>query len=541
MSQLEDNDLFQDDDIIFAEEIEEVQPDEETTKNWKVMIVDDEAEVHTVTRMVLDDFKFEGRGVTFISAYSGAEAKKVISDNPDCALILLDVVMEANDSGLQVVRYIRDQLKNNFVRIILRTGQPGQAPEREIITQYDINDYKMKSVLTEQSLFTTVTSAIRSFRDINIIEKNRKGLEQILKSSVSLFRLQSLKQFASGALTQLSSLLGLDDQLYLHASGFTAAQDEGELKIIAGTGKFENCLNQPLAKVVPKKIRDLLDQASCTKNSIISNTDYVGHFTSRNGSRNYLYMGDYNQYLSNIEKDMIRVFTSNVAIALDNIYLNREVVDTQKEVVITLGEVVETRSKETAHHVRRVAEYSYKLALMIGLDEYNAELVRLASPMHDVGKIGIPDTILNKPGRLTQEEFEIIKTHTLIGYDILKHSDREIMRAAADIALEHHERWNGKGYPQSLQGDKINIFGRITGLLDVFDALSYKRVYKDAWPLEKILDLIKSERGQHFDPNIVDLFISNLDVFLAIKEIYPEDEEDQAQAQAKIILADVCE
>jgi len=539
MSQLEDDNLFQDDDIIFADETDDAPSREEMSDKWKIMIVDDEGEVHTVTRMVLDDFKFEGRGITFISAYSGAEAKKMIADNPDCALILLDVVMETNDSGLEVVRYIRDKLKNRFVRIILRTGQPGQAPEREIITQYDINDYKMKSVLTEQSLFTTITSAIRSFRDINIIEKNRKGLEQILTSSASLFRLQSLKQFASGALTQLSSLLGVDDQQNTPSSGFTAAQEEGKLKIIAGTGKFENCLNQPLASVVPKKVLDLLDQTAKTQNSLISNTDYVGHFTSRNGSQCFLYMGDYNQCLSNIEKDMVRVFSSNVAIALDNIYLNREVVDTQKEVVITLGEVVETRSKETAHHVRRVAEYSYKLALMAGLDEYQAELIRLASPMHDVGKIGIPDTILNKPGRLTQEEFEIIKTHTLIGYDILKHSDREIMRAAADIALEHHERWNGKGYPQFFQGEKINIFGRITGLLDVFDALSYKRIYKAAWPLEKILDLIKSERGQHFDPNLVDLFISNLDVFLAIKEVYPENEEDPAQA--KIVLADVCD
>ncbi|ETR72069.1 MAG: response regulator receiver modulated metal dependent phosphohydrolase [Candidatus Magnetoglobus multicellularis str. Araruama] len=526
MSQLEDNGLFSDDDIIFADETDEELTVPDDIKRWKILIVDDEAEVHTVTRMVLDDFQFEGRGVTFMSAYSGAEAKKVIEENPDCALILLDVVMETNDSGLEVVRYIREELKNQFVRIILRTGQPGQAPEREIITQYDINDYKMKSLLTEQSLFTTITSAIRSFRDINIIERNRKGLEQILKSSVSLFRLQSLKQFANGALTQLSSLLGLDDQLYLHASGFTATQDDGQLKIIAGTGKFENCLNQPINKVVPDKIRKLLDEATETQNSIISNTDYVGHFTSRNGSKNFLYMGDYNQHLSNIEKDMIRVFTSNVAIALDNIYLNREVVDTQKEVVITLGEVVETRSKETAHHVRRVAEYSYKLALMAGIDEYNADLIRLASPMHDVGKIGIPDTILNKPGRLTHEEFEIIKTHTLIGYDILKHSDREIMRAAANIALEHHERWNGKGYPQLLKGDKIHIFGRITGLLDVFDALSYKRVYKDAWPLDKIIDLIKAERGEHFDPTLVDLFLGNLDVFLAIKEAYPEEDED---------------
>jgi response regulator RpfG family c-di-GMP phosphodiesterase len=526
MSEIEENSLFQDDDIVFAEEGDDSLTSFDNHQRWKVMIVDDEEEVHTVTRMVLEDFTFEGRGLLFISAYSGEEAKQIISEHPDCSLILLDVVMESPNSGLEVVKHVRDVLNNKLVRIILRTGQPGQAPEREIITRYDINDYKLKSVLTEQSLFTTVTSAIRSYRDINIIEHNRQGLEQILKSSVSLFRLQSLKQFANGALMQLSSLLGLDDQsILIHASGFTAAQDEGELKIIAATGKFQDCVNKPLDESVPKNIRDLLEKAAESKDGIISNTDYAGHFISRNGSKNFLYMGGYKQDLSDMDKKMIRIFTSNVSIALDNIYLNREVVDTQKEVVITLGEVVETRSKETANHVRRVAEYSYQLALMVGLDDYSAELIRLASPMHDVGKIGIPDTILNKPGKLTREEFEIIKTHTLIGYDILKHSDREIMRAAADIALEHHERWNGKGYPQHLNGENIHIFGRITGLLDVFDALSYKRVYKDAWPLEKILDLIKAERGEHFDPKLVDLFLNHLDVFLAIKETYPEESE----------------
>ncbi|MBF0452862.1 MAG: DUF3369 domain-containing protein [Candidatus Magnetomorum sp.] len=528
MSALEDNDLFSDESIVFADEMDEEIPEKESSQYWKVMIVDDEDEVHTVTRMVLEDFKFEGRGLLFVSAYSGEEAKKLIMDHLDCSLILLDVVMESPNAGLEVVKHIRDVMNNKFVRIILRTGQPGQAPEREIITRYDINDYKLKSMLTEQSLFTTVTSAIRSFRDINIIEHNRQGLEQILKSSVSLFRLQSLKQFANGALIQLSSLLGLDNQsVFLHASGFTAAQDEGELKIIAASGKFKDCLNQPLEESIPKNIRDLLDDAANAQDGIISNTDYAGHFISRNGSKNLLYMGGYNQQLSDMDKNMIRIFTSNVAIALDNIYLNREVVDTQKEVVITLGEVVETRSKETANHVRRVAEYSYQLALMSGMDEYASELIRLASPMHDVGKIGIPDTILNKPGKLTKEEFEVIKTHTLIGYDILKHSDREIMRAAANIALEHHERWNGKGYPQLLKGEDIHIFGRITGLLDVFDALSYKRVYKEAWPLEKILDLIKAERGEHFDPTLVDLFFTHLDVFLAIKDAYPEESESK--------------
>jgi len=520
----ENNNIFEDDELMFAEE-----SDSETSSNidgkWKIMIVDDEHEVHTVTKMVLEDFSFEGKGFTYLNAYSGDEACKIIEQNPDVALILLDVVMETNDAGLKVVQYIRENLKNDFVRIILRTGQPGQAPEREVITKYDINDYKLKSMITDQSLFTTVTSAIRTYRDIRVIEKNRQGLEQILQASTSLFKLQSLKTFASGALTQLTSILGLENEsLYVHTSGFTAVQENNELQIIAATGKFKDYINKPVKEVVSDDIMELFHHAVKMKESIITDNHYIGFFHTQSGSQNFIYLGGYNQRLTDIDKSMIKLFSSNVSIALDNIQLNQEVVDTQKEVVFTLGEVVETRSKETANHVRRVAEYSKLLSLMIGQSEESSELLRLASPMHDVGKIGIPDTILNKPGKLTAPEFEVIKTHTLIGYDILKHSDRDIMKAAALIALQHHERWDGNGYPQQLKGEHIHIHGRITGLVDVFDALSSKRVYKPAWKMDEILKLVRNERGKHFDPKLVDLFLKNIDQFIAIRKKYPDEE-----------------
>jgi len=515
-----------DDELIFAEEEEEVVEDYLSEEKWKLLIVDDEEEVHRVTKMVLEDFTFDNKKFQFLSAFSGKEAKKVIQEHPDVSLILLDVVMETNHSGLEVVQFIREELNNNFVRIILRTGQPGHAPEREVITKYDINDYKLKSMLTDQSLFTTVTTAIRTYRDVNIIEKNRQGLEHILTASRSLFRLQSLKQFAYGALTQLTSILGLNDSsLYVHTSGFTALQENGDLMIIASTGKYKKYINKPLKQVISDQILDLIKHASKIQDSIITDEYYIGYCKTQNGSENFLYVGGFKQNLSELDKNIIRIFTSNLSIALDNILLNKEVVDTQKEVVITLGEVVETRSKETANHVRRVAEYSHLLAKLAGLNDEQAELLRLSSPMHDVGKIGIPDTILNKPGRLTPQEFEVIKTHTHIGYDILKHSDRQIMKAAAIIALQHHERWNGKGYPNNLQGESIHIFGRITGLVDVFDALSYKRVYKDAWPIDRILELVQSERGEHFDPYLVDLFLSHLNQFIDIKLKYPDEEK----------------
>ena len=202
--------------------------------------------------------------------------------------------------------------------------------------------------------------------------------------------------------------------------------------------------------------------------------------------------------------------------------LQDEVIETQKEIILTLGEVVETRSNETANHVRRVAELSYILARRYGLGVEEAELLRLASPMHDVGKIGIPDTILNKPGKLTPEEVAIIKTHTTIGHEILKHSERPIIKAAAIVAYEHHERWDGRGYPRGLAAEEINIYGRITGITDVFDALGSERVYKKAWSIEKITGYFTEGKGKQFDPHLTDLFFDNIEEILELRRNFPD-------------------
>ena len=202
--------------------------------------------------------------------------------------------------------------------------------------------------------------------------------------------------------------------------------------------------------------------------------------------------------------------------------LHKEIEDTQKEVVYKMGEIGETRSKETGNHVKRVAEYSRVLALLYGLSEHVSDILFTASPMHDIGKVGIPDSILKKPGKLTDEEFEIMKTHTDIGYNILKGSKREVLKAASIVSSEHHEKWNGKGYPQKIKGEDIHIYGRITAIADVFDALGSHRCYKKAWKDEKIFKLFKKERGEHFEPKLVDLFMDNKDIFLEIRERYKD-------------------
>jgi len=198
--------------------------------------------------------------------------------------------------------------------------------------------------------------------------------------------------------------------------------------------------------------------------------------------------------------------------------LNDEIEDTQKEVLFTMGAIGETRSKETGNHVRRVAEYCKILALHYGLDEKESEMLKLASPMHDIGKVGIPDAVLNKPGRFDAAERVIMDTHAMLGYEMLKHSQRPLLKMAAIVAKEHHEKWDGTGYPDGKKAEEIHIYGRITALADVFDALGSARVYKPAWDDEKIFNLFKEERGKHFEPKLIDIFFENLEKFLHVRD-----------------------
>jgi len=228
-------------------------------------------------------------------------------------------------------------------------------------------------------------------------------------------------------------------------------------------------------------------------------------------------------YFTPRDLELLSLAASYAGKSLESVMLHQEIVDTQREIISKMGEVGEIRSKETANHVRRVAEYSYVLARGLGLSEDEAELLRTASPMHDIGKVAIPDAVLNKPGKLTPEEYEIIKSHTVIGHRLLEGSRRHLLRAASIVAEQHHEKWDGTGYPAGRKGEDIHVFGRITAVADVFDALSAERVYKPAWPLDRIESLFREERGKHFDPAVVDVFFAVLPKLLEIRERLADD------------------
>ena len=492
------------------ETTKEVQ-NNENTSTWKVLIVDDEPEVHNITKTVLSNFELEGKKLEFISAYSGKESLEILSSSDDIAVVLLDVIMETNDAGLIVAHKIREELNNSHIRIILRTGQPGNAPEEDVIVKYKINDYKEKTELTSKKLFSTMVTALRSYQDLSIIEQNKKGLEKIIKSTKSISEEHSLELFAQGVLIQLISILNFDSNSIIlnNNSAISIEKTTNKFKILASTGVFADA--KKFEDINPTA-QDLILNGIEQKRIGFLDDHYIGYFKFNEHTAYIIYISGCSK-ISRLDKDLTEIFSSNISVAFNNLALNNEIFDTQKDIIERLGNIVEKRSKEASNHVRRVADFSYQLAKDYGLDEKESSLIRMASPMHDVGKIGISDEILLKPGRHTPEEFEIMKKHSSIGYRMLKDSKREILKAGAIIAYEHHEKFDGTGYPLKKKGSDIHIYGRVTAVADVFDALYHKRCYKEAWPIEEIISLFKEERGKHFDPELVDIVFSNLNKY----------------------------
>ena len=223
------------------------------------------------------------------------------------------------------------------------------------------------------------------------------------------------------------------------------------------------------------------------------------------------------------DMERLTLATTYAAETIVSAQLTKEIEETQREVVFTMGAIGESRSKETGNHVKRVAEYSRLLALAYGLSESDAELLKQASPMHDIGKVAIPDSILNKPGRFDENERYIMNKHAELGYNMIKNSERPLLQAAAIVAYEHHEKWDGSGYPNKKSGEDIHIFARITALADVFDALGSDRVYKKAWSDERIFSLLQEERGKHFEPRLIDLFFENLEAICKVRDTFRDD------------------
>ncbi len=486
-----------------------METSESGNQPWKVLIVDDEPEIHILTRTVLKEVQFDDRPLLFLSAYDGPGTRKILEEESDIALILMDVVMEEDDTGLELIRYIREDLGNRLTRIILRTGAPGEAPEKRIIIDYEINDYKEKIDLTTPRLFTSVIKSLRNYRDLkrlrginSELEESRESLTGVIRTSSKLFSSQTIGGFLGELVLQAAIMLNRRGQILIF--------NQAEKIIVAGEAVDESLLQE---------ILELPDGLESNSDIAVVGDYFIGRLTASNESDIFLCC-DGCKSINADEMQMLEIFFSNVNIVYKNLSLKNEALSTQSEMIGLLGDIIENRSQELLGHEARVSKYAVIIARKLGFSEEDIVILRDAVRLHDTGKIGIFDSILKKPGPLSSEEFELMKNHTTIGYEILRFSSRKLFQMAAIIAWEHHERWDGKGYPRGLAGEQIHPLGRITCIVDVFDALSSERVYRKAWDFEKTIQYIKDGRDTQFDPQMVDFFLEEQD---RIREILARD------------------
>ena len=481
---------------------------------WRVLIVDDDVDVHAVTRLALRNVSFKGRELELFSAYSGAEGFQILRDTPDIALVLLDVVMETDDAGLILARRIREELSNQIVRVVLRTGQPGQAPEQRVIIEYDINDYKAKTELTTQKLFTTVISALRAYESLMMLERSRIGLGKILAGATNLYQIHSLREFASGVLNQVSAILdvGADGVLCVMSA------ESGLPTVVAATGGYA-----PLAEneVMPADhpLLPAITKAFAEKHSQFEHPANV-LFIHTLEQRELCISVTPPWPLAAFQRDLLEVFCERIAAAFDNLYMYGQLRRAQEATVVALADLAEFRDHGTGGHVRRVQNLTSQIAERMHergvrdpeLTPQLLEMIGLASILHDVGKVSTPDQVLLKPAAHTAEERRVMQTHAQIGRAILERAAKMVdgvsyLTYGALIAGGHHEHFDGAGYPAALKGREIPLCARIVAVVDVFDALLHRRPYKEPWPYPDVVAYIRERRGTQFDPDVVDALL----------------------------------
>jgi signal transduction histidine kinase len=315
---------------------------------WKIAVIDDEPAVHDGTKFALHDYRLNGQGLDILSAYSAAEGRQLLRDNPDVAVVLLDVIMENDTAGLDLVEFIRNDLKNETVRIILRTGQPGQAPERRVIVDYDINDYKAKTELTADKLFTSLTAALRSYQQLQRMVETRRGLEIIIEAASTLFDFKSMQRLAEGVLTQIASLLNVDCAGILV---LREAQNAHEtFSVLAGSGCYSRFIGTDVSQMIEVDLKQLVEEAFTRRHHEFSPRRSVLYIKTMSG-REVVVVLEAARHLSETDRALVEIFCSRLSIAFDNVILYEQI----QRANLSLEERVSERTQDLTTANRRLA------------------------------------------------------------------------------------------------------------------------------------------------------------------------------------------
>ncbi|HET7023516.1 MAG TPA: DUF3369 domain-containing protein [Xanthobacteraceae bacterium] len=315
---------------------------------WKIAVIDDEPAVHDGTRFALSDYRLNGQGLEILSAYSAAEGRELMRRNTDVAVVLLDVIMETDTAGLSLVEFIRKDLKNETVRIILRTGQPGQAPERRVIVDYDINDYKAKTELTADKLFTSLTAALRSYQQLQRMVETRRGLEIIIDAASTLFDFKSMQRLAEGVLTQIGSLLNVDCAGILVLREPQNAHET--FSVLAGSGCYSRFIGTEVSQIIENDLRQLVEEAFARRHHEFSPRRSVLYIRTVSG-REVVVVLEAARQLSSTDRTLVEIFCSRLSVAFDNVILYEQL----QRANTRLEERVAARTQELTNANRRLA------------------------------------------------------------------------------------------------------------------------------------------------------------------------------------------
>lgn len=336
-----------DDLVVFIED--EDAPPVEVKPKWKIAVIDDDSAVQDGTRFALYDYALDGHTIELLEARSAAEGRLLLENHPDIAVILLDVVMETETAGLDLVEHIRRTLKNEVVRIILRTGQPGQAPERNVIIDYDINDYKAKTELTAAKLFTTLTAALRSYQQLHRMVATRRGLEIIIEATATLGDLRSIRLLAEGVLTQIASLLDVD------CAGILVLRESRDpavgFSVLAGSGCYRDAVGQSADAHLAIDLRRIIEQAFHSRSTEFLRERTVLYIGSDSGTEIVVVL-DSSRHLSDTDRQLLGIFCNRLSASIDNLVLYEQLQQANR----TLEQRVEMRTQELSAANHRLLE-----------------------------------------------------------------------------------------------------------------------------------------------------------------------------------------
>lgn len=411
-------------------------------RKWKIAVIDDDAAVHEGTRFALSDYSLNGQTLDIHSAYSAAEGRILMRDNPDIAAVLLDVIMETDDAGLELVEYIRNELKNETVRIILRTGQPGQAPERRVIVDYDINDYKAKTELTADKLFTSLTAALRSYQQLERMVQTRRGLEIIIDAASTLYDFKSMQRLAEGVLTQIASLLNVD------CAGILVLRDDGgphdQFAVLAGSGCYSRFIGDPAVVPLDDDLKNLVEEAFRRRAHEFADQRSVLYLRTGSG-REVVVILQAIRPLSETDRSLVEIFGSRLSIAFDNVILYQQLheANTQLEerVAQRTRALMQANRRLSAQWLRLQRANGFKneilgtvahdlknpLGVILGRTEMLTELIGAGSPKENV--TAQVEHIRDATQRLTAMVNHLISDAMADAFDIT------IRREAVDVAI----------------------------------------------------------------------------------------------------------